>query len=154
MALANLNTSEIANKGRAVDLLHPIQQIPIGIRFYLLGFDSKEAKRILREQETIRLEKQKKSRRGLYLSTPEETEANGLDLLVGLTTGWDEDITDAEGKVIGVRLEIELKEGQLVPFSPEAVREIYKDLGFSWIKEQVDADIGDRKDFLPQAKKG
>ncbi|OGU13874.1 MAG: hypothetical protein A2076_13180 [Geobacteraceae bacterium GWC2_53_11] len=149
MALASLNTGAVANKGRAIALLHPSHQTPIGIRFYALGFDSKEAKRILREQENDRLAKQKKNRGKLYLPTAEETEENGINLLVGLTTGWDEDIVDDEGKVTGVRDEIELNPGQLVKFSPDAVRAIYKDLGFSWIKEQMDIEIGERRDFLP-----
>ena len=152
MALAKLNTSEIANKGRAVTLLHPITQVSTGIRFYILGADSKEFKRITREQEAVRLEKQKKTRRGVYLSTPEETEANGLDLLTGLTLGWDEDVVNDKGEVISVRAEIELEEGEFVPFSPEACRSIYNNSGYSWIKEQIDAEIGDRRDFLPNQK--
>lgn len=150
MALADLNTSEIANKGRAVALLHPVKQIPIGIRFFVLGSDSKEFRRIIREQEAVRLEKQKKTRRGVYLETSEEKEANGLDLLVGLTTGWDEDITNEKGEVTGTRPEIELNAGEFIPFSPAAVRKIYADLGFNWIREQIDAEIGDRRDFLPK----
>lgn len=152
MALVSLNTGETANKGRAVALLHPVTQMPIGIRLFVLGSDSKEFKRIQREQEAVRLEKQKKSRRGLYLATPEETEANSLNLLVGLTTGWEEDVIDDKGQVTAVRGEIELNEGEFVPFSPDAVRRIYSDLGFTWIREQIDAEIGDRRDFLPQAK--
>lgn len=154
MALNDLSTNEVANKGKAVALLHPAQQIPIGIRIYVLGFDSKEAKRILREQDLARIEKQKKTRRGVYLASPEETDANALDLLVGLTTGWDEDVKDAEGKVTSVRKEIELAEGQFIPFSPEACRSIYSDPGFTWIRESIDAEIGDRRDFLPKGKKG
>lgn len=151
MDLTSLSTSEIANKGRAVALLHPATQVSIGKRFYVLGFDSKEARRILRGQEANRLEKQKKTRRGIYMATPEETEANQLDLLVALTTGWDEDVVDAEGKVTGVRKEIELKPGEFIPFSPEACRQIYADLGFAWIREQIDSEIGDRRDFLSSA---
>ena len=152
MDLTSLNTGAAANKGRAVALLHPATQVSIGKRFYILGSDSKEFKRIIREQEAARLEKQKKTRRGVYYQTPEETEANGLNLLVGLTTGWDEDVTDHNGCVTGIRPEIELNEGEFIPFSTEAARRIYSDLGFSWIKEQIDSEIGDRRDFLPNAK--
>ncbi|MBT0664779.1 hypothetical protein KI809_10750 [Geobacter pelophilus] len=153
MALVTLNTAEAANRGRAVALLHPATQVPIGIRFFVLGSDSEEFKRITRRQEAARLEKQKKTRRGVYLSTPEENEANALDLLCGLTTGWEEDVKDADGKVTGTRPDIEINEGEFVKFSPESVRRIYSDLGFSWIREQIDSEIGDRRDFLPSAKK-
>jgi len=150
MALSSLNTKEVSNKGRAVALLHPATQVSIGVRFFVLGADSDEYRRIQREQQARRTEKQKKNRRGIYLESPEETEANNLDLLVGLTTGWEEDVTDADGKVTGVRSEIELNEGEFLPFSPENVRRIYADLGYRWIYELVDAEIGDRRDFLPK----
>jgi hypothetical protein len=152
VALSSLNTSALSNKGRAVALLHPVTQIPIGIRFFILGSDSKEFQRIQRLQEADRLEKQKKTRRGLYLPTPEEAEANSLDLLVGLTTAFEEDIKNDEGGIIGQRLEIELNEGEVVACSPEVCRRIYSDLGFKWLREQIDAEIGDRRDFLPSAK--
>ena len=154
MALATLDTTEAANKGRAVALIHPATQVSIGIRFYVLGSDSKEFRRILRKQQMENIEKQKKTRRGIYMATPEEIEVNGLEMLVGVTTGWDEDIKNEAGEVTGVRKEIELNVGEFVAFSPEAVKQIYSNLGFSWIREQIDAEIGDRRDFLPSAKKG
>ena len=154
MALVKLNTGEVANKGRAVALLHPGTQVPIGIRFYVLGADSNEFKRINRKQQMELQAKQKRQRRGgIYLQTPEELEANGTELLVGLTTGWEEDVKNDKGEVISVRKEIELNEGEFIPFSPEAVQRIYEDLGFSWIREQIDSEIGDRRDFLPSEKK-
>lgn len=152
MALSALNTGENANKGRAIALLHPATQVAIGIRFIVLGSDSKEFKRITRKQQAELLEKQKKTRRGVYVPTLEEREENELELLTGLTTGWEEDVKNEEGKVIGVRQEIELNDGEFIPFSPEAVRNIYADLGFAWIREQIDSEIGDRRDFLPNAK--
>lgn len=153
MALVKLNTGEVANKGRAVALLHPSTQVSIGIRFFILGTDSNEYKRITRKQQMELQAKQKRQRRGVYLQTPEELEANGIELLVGLTTGWEEDIRDEKGNITGVRKEIELNEGEFVPFSPEAVQRIYEDLGFGWIREQIDSEIGDRRDFLPSEKK-
>jgi hypothetical protein len=153
MALAALNTGEVANKGRAVILLHPGTQVSIGIRFYVLGTDSNEYKRIIRKQQMVTQEKQKRNRRGIYLATPEEQEANALEVLVGMTTGWDEDVKNEKGEVTGVRREIELNEGEFVPFSAEACQKIYEDLGYSWIREQIDAEIGDRRDFLPPAKR-
>ncbi len=153
MALSELNTGEISNKGRAVELIHPSHQIPIGIRFYVLGSDSREFRRIIRKQQAELLEKQKKTRRGIYMATPEEHEANSIELLVGVTTGWDEDIKNDAGKITGVRKEIELNPGEFVPFSVEAVTQIYSDPGFAWIKELIDSEIGERRDFLPPAKK-
>lgn len=156
MGLNKYSTSEIANKGRAVTLLHPATQVSIGVRFFVLGSDSQEFQRISRKQEAARLEKQKKCRRGVYYLTPEETEENTLEMLVGLTTGWEEDVFEGEGenrKITGVRKDIELNDGEFVQFTPEAAKNIYSSLGLKWIREQIDAEIGDRRDFLPQAKR-
>ncbi|MDD2367337.1 MAG: hypothetical protein PHN84_14355 [Desulfuromonadaceae bacterium] len=147
MALSSLNTAAAADAGRPIELLHPSTQVPIGIRFFVLGTDSQEFRRITRKQQAELLEKQKKTRRGMYMPTPEEREENELTLLVGLTKGWEETTSDGS-----VRNEIELNPGEFVPFTPEAVKKIYADIGFSWIREQIDSEIGDRRDFLPNAK--
>jgi hypothetical protein len=76
-----------------------------------------------------------------------------MELLTAITVGWDEDILDDKGNVTGIRKEIELNEGEFVPFSPEAVARIYADLGFSWIREQISTDFGDRRIFLPSTKR-
>ncbi|NVO00037.1 MAG: hypothetical protein HXX17_11980 [Geobacteraceae bacterium] len=149
MALAKSKTSALSNSGVACALIDPATQVPNGIRFYVLGSDSKEYQRLIRLQEVARLEKQKKAR-GIYFPTPEESEENALNLLTSLTMGWDEDVVDAEGKVTAVRKEIELEEGEYVPFSIEAAKAIYAELGYKWIREQVDAFIGDRRNFLPK----
>lgn len=153
MALNKYNTSEVANKGRAVALLSPADVTPIGIRFYVLGVDSKEFQRFQRLWEKEDEEQQKKQPRRAYRPSPELREERALTLLVAMTTGWDEDVLDEKGKVISVRNEIELEESKFVPFTPEAAREIYSDLGFRWIREQIDGEIGDRRDFLPPAKR-
>lgn len=153
MALAKFNTGEVANKGRAVALLSPADNMPIGIRFYVLGVDSREFQRLQRQWEKEDFEQQKKLRRGIYQPSPELREERALTLLSTMTTGWDEDVKDEEGKVVSVRKEIELDEGNFVPFSPEAARAIYSDLGYRWIREQIDTEIGDRRDFLPQGNR-
>ena len=150
LALASLNTGETSNRGRSVELVHIATQVPIGIRFYVLGCDSNEFKRIQRKQQAENLEKQKRTRRGLYLASPEETELLALELLSNLTTGWDQDDTDCDGNIISVSSDIQLEVGEFIPFSKEAARRIYSNPGYSWIREQIDAAIGDRKDFLPQ----
>lgn len=154
MALAKYNTAELADKGRPVAILDPATQTPTGVRFHCLSTDSKKYKEIIRRQQATNREKQKRCR-GIYIATAEETEQNDLDLLVGLTIGWDEDVVEiVDGKkvVTGIRQDIEVGDGEYVFFSPEACRNIYADLGYSFIREQVDQFIGDRRDFLPNAK--
>ncbi|MBV5327025.1 MAG: hypothetical protein JZU65_05215 [Chlorobium sp.] len=151
MALAKHKTDVVANKGVALEI-YSAANLPLGIRFFVLGTDSEEWEKINRKQDKARLEKQKRTR-GVYLATSDETRLNGTETLAGLTTGWEEDVTNEKGEVIGTRLEIELEEGEFVPFSKEAVRTIYGDIGYSFIREQVDAFIGDRRNFLPTASR-
>ena len=145
MALAALNTKTAADQGILVDIVHPSTQIPLGIRFRVLGTDSDVFRRISREQQRRQTEKQRKSR-GIYLAPPEEQESNGLELLTALTIGWEQDIV-TDDKTI-TKPELELNEGEFIACTPENIRRIYSDPGFSWLKEQVDSAIGDRRSFL------
>lgn len=153
MALAKYNTSELSNKGQAVALLSPSGDTTIGIRFYLLGIDSKAFQKLMRKYEDEDAEQQKRMGRKVYRPSAELKEERQVEMLVAMTIGWDEDVCDEKGKVISVRSEIELEEGQYIPFSPEAAKEIYTDLGYKFIREQVDAEIGDRRGFLSPPKR-
>lgn len=62
--------------------------------------------------------------------SPEELEAEAIDLLAALTTNWS--LINMDGTP--------LKE----PFSPESARELYKE---AWLREQVDDFVSDRANF-------
>ncbi len=151
MALAKHNTSEVANKGVSVEI-YSADGLPLGIRFFVLGCDSEEWEKINRKQDKARIEKQKRTR-GVYIASSDETKLNGTELLTALTTGWEEDIKNDKGEVIGTRPDIELEEGEFVSFSKQAVAAIYNHIGYSFIREQVDAFIGDRRNFLSNANR-
>lgn len=149
MALASLNTKSAAERGVKIDILNPITGAPLGIRFILLGTDSAAYKKAVRDQQTRRIEAAKKNRGMASLRTPDEAEAEALDILVACTVGWERDVTDDEGTVTGVAPEIERNVGEFLPFTPENARMIYADSGYTWLREQVDREIGDRRNFLP-----
>lgn len=65
--------------------------------------------------------------------TPEELEAEGLDLLVALTTGW--------------RLVSLSGDHMDVPFTAENARELYGAPSMAWLREQVDEFAADRGNF-------
>lgn len=73
--------------------------------------------------------------RGRMKITPEELEAEGIELLAGLTTGWH--LVSLDGKAIDV------------PFTIDAARELYGNAAVAWIREQVDESASDRGNLSP-----
>lgn len=71
--------------------------------------------------------------RGRGTLTPEETEANGTDLLVSLTAGWF--LLAPSGAPIDL------------PFTPENARRLYTAPATKWIRDQVDEFSADRGNF-------
>ena len=147
MALAALNTKNRAEQGVLIDIVHPGTGVELGIRWRVLGTDSTQYQTITRRQQMKTLDKQKKSR-SVYVSGPEEQDANGLDILCGLSTGWESDVLDEAGNKTGVVQTIELNPGEHLEFTPENCRMILADIGYKWLREQVDAGIGERRNFL------
>lgn len=139
MSLAKLNTAVAAEQGAAVEILHPTTNLPLGITFYVRGTDSAAFRDITRKQQNRRMEASKKSRTARSL-TSEELDAESIEVLVACTAGWEE----------GGRNEIELSDGEFVCCTPDNVRRVYSDPGFSWLREQVDREVGDRSNFLKQ----
>lgn len=71
--------------------------------------------------------------RGRGKITPEELEAEAVELLAALTTGWH--LLDLAGDVVDVA------------FTPENARELYAATKMTWLREQVDEYVGDRGNF-------
>ena len=69
--------------------------------------------------------------------TAEEIETEALDVLVACTKAWH----------TGDKPELEMIEGEWLACTPENVRRVYEEL--TWMKEQIDQEIGDRNNFLP-----
>lgn len=94
----------------------------------LYSSDSDIARRHNRETQRRRL-----NMRGRGKLTPEELEAEGTDLLVALTAGWQ--LITPDGALLDV------------PFTPENARKVYDQI--LWIREQVDEFCADRGNFTP-----
>lgn len=143
--LANLDTSKTAETGVAVTLRHPVTHVPLGARIFVAGVDSDTYRSQLRKQQNRRMEQARRNRGQLSVSA-EELENDALDLLVGCTKGWESDIEEhGEKKTVAA---IPFGAEGLLPCTPENVRKIYSHPGFAWLREQVDAEIGDRANFL------
>lgn len=132
MDLATLDTQKGSDEGFALELTHPKTGEKIGAVINVLGVDSHQYQAKFRELQRKRLNQINKNPRRL-LQTPEQTDAEALELLAAVTTGWN-----------GVVLD-----GKDLAFSEDAARELYA--RFAWIREQVDQAVGDRANFLPQA---
>jgi hypothetical protein len=71
--------------------------------------------------------------RGRMKITPEEIEAEAVDILAALTVGWH--LVDLRGDVIDL------------PFTQENARELYGNPAVSWLREQIDESTADRGNF-------
>lgn len=137
MSLAELAPKTIAEAGVAIAVRHPKTNVALGITITVCGTDSETYKRIQRKQMNRRLEQSQRSRNNKVVMTAEEIEAEAMDVLIGCTKAW----------ATGSRPEIEFAKDEWLPCTPENVRRMYEDL--PWMKEQVDQEIADRSNFLP-----
>jgi len=130
------------NDARRMPILHPKTNNPLksrtnGAEAYidLISSDSDRARFQLRE--TLRRRMAAAQRVGRARVTPEEQEAEGVDLLVSMTTGWL--LLTPDGDPIDV------------PCTPENARLLYDDNRFFWIKRQVDEFTADAGNFMPNS---
>ena len=122
--LADLPNVAKADEGAEMKLLHPVTEEFLGAVFILVGADSEVYKKLRRKMTDKRL-KQKK----LTKVTAQSIDEDGLNLLVNCTVSWRNLLVN----------------GQMVPFSQKAAREVYTE--YPWIAEQANAFIGDRGNF-------
>lgn len=122
------------DKPQRMTLVHPNTRQPLRTEdgeeafIELYSADSEAARRHNRAIQRRRL-----AMRGRGRITPEELEAEGVELLAALTTGWR--LVTLSGKTLEV------------PFSPENARELYAAPSLAWIREQVDEFAADRSNF-------
>lgn len=107
-------------------ILHPMTGEETTMRIKLMNPDSAAYKAVDSRIKNAGI--QSVSRRSKL--TVQEIEESGLQLLVGVTTGWENVVFD------GVPLD----------FSPVNARTLYQD--FPFIREQVDKFISDRRNFF------
>jgi hypothetical protein len=115
-------------------LVHPVTRQPMrdkeGNPAYIDHYsaDSEIARKHQRAIQRRRL-----AMRGRMKITPEEIEAEAVDILVALTVGWH--LVDLKGEVIDIE------------FKQENVRDLYSDSSISWLREQIDESTADRGNF-------
>ena len=123
--LAALDVTSAAEKGAVLQLTHPVSGVELDISIRLAGMDSEQYQKAQRAAVNKRVNKRRRTP-----LDPEELAEESYTLLAKVTLGW-------EGIVL---------DGELIPFSQENARMIYK--RFPWIREQVDQFTTDRGNFL------
>lgn len=131
--LSNYDTSKGAAAGAAMVLYAPDGK-PTDITFTLRGTDSPAYQQARREQADARMEEM--SRRGLRGVQLRDVEDGALELLAAVTVGWTDTL---------------LVDGEAYPFNRDNAIKLYK--RFPWIREQVEAFIANRANFLPVSPK-
>lgn len=144
--LDSLDTVKACDRGAALELRHPETRKPLGVKITLAGADSekymKAANKIAANRANMALTpaKMKRTQQGLPIEvTPEELEDrrdDALRLLAAATLSW-------EGVVVS---------GQEIACSEEEAFKLYRK--FPWIKDQVDAFVSDRANFLTGSPEG
>lgn len=128
------------DKPQRMTLVHPNTRQPLrdeeGNEAYvdLYSSDSEAARRHTRSIQRRRL-----NMRGRGTIAPEQLEAEAIELLAVLTTGWH--LVSLAGKALDV------------PFSAENARELYASPSLAWVREQVDEFAADRANFTPSSSK-
>jgi len=127
-------------KPQRMPLLHPNTRQPLrtgkGEEAYVEVYsaDSK-----VRREHDRAIQRRRLNMRGRGRITPEELEAEAVDLLAALTAGWK--LVTLSGDALDV------------PFSAENARELYAAPALAWIREQVDEFAGDRGNFPQSSSK-
>lgn len=115
-------------------LTHPISRQPLrdaeGKEAYIDHYsdDCEIARKHQRAVTRRRL-----NQRGRVKLTPEEIEAEAVELLAALTAGWH--LVDLKGNRIDI------------PFSQEKAKALYANPAVSWLREQLDESASDRANF-------
>jgi hypothetical protein len=126
--LASIDTIKDANNGAEIELFHPTEGTDLDIHIGLLGKDSDKFRQVQAQQGRKRTQKLQKTGFRIGIGA-DEIEQDAIELLASVTTGW-------RNMVMG---------GKEVPFSYENAVVIYTK--YPWIREQVDAAVGDRSRF-------
>lgn len=125
MDLSGFDTRQGADRGYPLHIKDPVGQ-PTDIVIVVKGADSQQFQDA--KVEALRRQAEQPKKRAVDY---ERLEAELIDLLVAVTVSW-ENVT---------------LEGEVLACNQDNARKLYR--RFPWIREQVDAAIYDRANFIP-----
>jgi hypothetical protein len=129
MDLSTINLTKLAEDGADLTLEHPVTGEPLDIIITLAGTDSSSYRMKQKEIQNKRMTKMARGKKADFTTTDDEA----CDLLAGCTLGW-----------VGIE-----DGGEELSFSTSNAKDLYTN--HLWIREQVDAFIGDRANFFSNA---
>lgn len=147
MSLAALNLSTAANEGRPLHLLHPGDRTPLKtadgepVTITLRGRDSEafiKAQYEARERTLEAVAQQTRLTGADQDMSTAETLAACTVSWAGIPQGWIDGTLDESP----------------APFSEAAARKLYANPGVRWLREQADAFVGKRSNFVKAASAG
>lgn len=142
--LSALDVIAAANKGAAIEIVHPTLGTPVGLYIRVVGKDSDAFRAVTIMQNRRRLDKMTKTGTlKVNAVSHAEIEADGTDALATATLGFYEDKECTRPATILLD-----KDKPAVGYSHSNCILVYTRM--PWIKEQVDAGIADRAGFLEQ----
>ena len=125
---------ELAEEGAVMQVRHPETEEDIeGMTMTLLGRDSSVAKKIRRKRQNAALARVSKGKKAMDTMTSEQLEAQTIDELTQLCTGWE-----------GFELE-----GSPLECNEENKREVLE--GWDWLREQAEEFVSTRSNHFRKA---
>lgn len=133
-----MDLSSIKYTDREVELKHPASEEGVGLFFTLRSPYSPEVEKVQRQIKNERLAAfgSGKKKSGL---TAESLEAAQEKIIMAAVSGWR---WEGDNTINGEQPE----------FSAQKLREIIRDRQFVWIKEFLDAELGDHTAFLEDSQ--
>lgn len=144
MDLEKLNTVKASNTGFELQLRDPATNDDLPIFIVLLGRDSEEFRRVSSEQNKRRVQRASRSGRfNMPTLGIEELERDTSEILASCTKSWREEMP---GKTDKVTLTVG---GAELECNRDNAKRLYTD--YPWMREQVDAAVADRANFLKRS---
>ena len=146
--LDDLDTAKASDAGAEIELMHPTKKTPTGIFVSVLGKHSEIFREHIRERTNERLRREamnKKRGKDDDVTTAEQVEEKAIELLVLCTLGWRSETRNDKGEVIANEPVI-VHKGEPLSFNVANASKLYRNL--IWMREQVDAGIGDLENFI------
>ena len=142
--LSNLDVVAASEKGFEIPLYHPGTTADLGWWIRVLGRDSAEFRQCQSEQNRKRMNKLSKGGRTTGASL-QEIVTETVELLAACTVDWGRVAKTLDGVSIPAKSTL-LDNGEELPCTRMNAITIYTK--YPWIREQVDAGVGDRANFL------
>lgn len=147
MALKDLCTEELADKGIDIEIFHPATGKSLGIVVTMLGSDSAEydkADKKIRNRLIIEGKRKRDFSVGL---DPDSQESAVIEKMTACFLGWKEKKDDGSWKDT-----VEFDKGVELPSSKEEFKKIISRRGFFWFRQQIQEEMDKVANFLPPQK--